>query len=154
MHNNNNNNNDNNNNNKNAIPLTKEHYMSIGEPRGKKSDENPRGYSKSQNKLFNALVMIHNKPNNDSNNIRNNNDNNINSPFYSWGNPSSALYQNGNATASFTMAVFCGDRSSPEPEEVFPEKIEPDIIDISNSPAVGSSSTSILSSPKFRPSVA
>ena len=35
MHNNNNNNNDNNNNNKNAIPLTKEHYMSIGEPRGK-----------------------------------------------------------------------------------------------------------------------
>ena len=49
---------------------------------------------------------------------------------------------------------FCGDRSSPEPEEVFPEKIEPDIIDISNSPAVGSSSTSILSSPKFRPSVA
>ena len=52
----------NNNNNNNAIPLTKDHYMSIGEPRGKKSDDNPRGYSKSRNKLFNALVMIHNKP--------------------------------------------------------------------------------------------
>ena len=34
----------NNNNNNNAIPLTKDHYMSIGEPRGKKSDDNPRGY--------------------------------------------------------------------------------------------------------------
>ena len=63
------NNNDDNN---NAIPLTKDHYMSIDEPRGKKSDDNPRGYSKSQNKSFNALVMIHNKPNNDNNNIRNN----------------------------------------------------------------------------------
>ena len=39
--------NNSNNDHKNAIPLTKEHYMSIGEPRGKKSDENPRGYSKS-----------------------------------------------------------------------------------------------------------
>ena len=64
------------------------HYMSIGEPRGKKSDDNPRGYSKSQNKLFNALLMIHNKPTNDNNDIRNNNDNNINGPFDSWGNPS------------------------------------------------------------------
>ena len=42
MHNNDSNNNNNNN---NAIPLTKDHYMSIGEPRGKKSDDNPRGYS-------------------------------------------------------------------------------------------------------------
>ena len=45
--NNNNNNNDdrnNNNNNSNAIPLSKEHYMSIGEPREKKTEENPRGY--------------------------------------------------------------------------------------------------------------
>ena len=85
IHNNNNNNNDNNNNNNdnnNAIPLTKDHYMSIGEPRGKKSDDNPRGYSKSQNKLFNALVIIHNKPTNDNNNIRNNNDININGPFH------------------------------------------------------------------------
>ena len=63
--------NNSNNDHKNAIPLTKEHYMSIGEPRGKKSDENPRGYSKSQIKLFNAFVMIHNTPSND------NNDNNI-----------------------------------------------------------------------------
>ena len=39
--------------------------MSIGEPREEKSDENPRGYSKSQNKLFNALVMIHNTPSNE-----------------------------------------------------------------------------------------
>ena len=54
-------NNNNNNNNNNAIPLTKDHYMSIGELIGKKSDDNPRGYSKSQNKLFNALVMYHNK---------------------------------------------------------------------------------------------
>ena len=59
----------NNNNNNNAIPLTKDHYMFIGEPRGKKSDDNPRGYSKSQNKLFNALVMIHTKPTNDNNDI-------------------------------------------------------------------------------------
>ena len=138
----------NNNDNTNTIPLTKDHYMSIGEPRGKKSDDNPRGYSKSQNKLFNALVMIHNIPNNDNNNIKNNNDNNINGPLDSWGNPSSAPYQNGNTT----MAAFSGDGSSPEPEEVFPEKIEPDIIDISNLPAVSSSSSTILSSPKFRPS--
>ena len=73
---------------------------------------------KSQNKLYNALVMIHNKPNNDNNNIRNNNDNNINGPFDSWGNPSSAPYQNDNTTASFSMAAFSGDGSSPEPEEV------------------------------------
>ena len=123
---------DNSNNNSNAIPLTEEHYMSIGEPRGNKSDENPRGYSKSQNKLFNPLVMIHNKPNNHNKNIRNNNDSNINGPFDVWGNPSSAPYQNGNTTANFTMAAFCGDGSSPEPTEVFPEKIEPDIIDLSN----------------------
>ena len=51
--------NNNSNNNNNAIPLTKDHYKSIGEPREKKSDDNPREYSKSQNKLFNALVMIH-----------------------------------------------------------------------------------------------
>ena len=53
--------------------------------------------------------MIHNKPTKDTNNIRNNNDNYINGPFDSWGNPSSAPYQNGNTTASFTMAAFCGD---------------------------------------------
>ena len=135
--------------NNNAIPLTKDHYLSIGEPRGKKSDDNPRGYSKSQNQLFNALVMIHNKPTNDNNNIRNNNDNYINDPFDSWGNPSSAPYQNGNTTASFTMAAFIGDRSSPEPTEVFPEKIEHDIIDLSNSDAVSSSSSTILSSRPF-----
>ena len=144
--------NNNNNNNNNAIPLTKDHYMSIGEPRGKKSDDNLRGYSKSQNKLFNALVVIHNKPTNDNNNIRNNNDNNINGPFVSWSNLSSAPYQNGNTTASFTMAAFSGDGSSPEPEEVFPEKTEPEIIDVSSSPAVSSSSSTILSSPPFRPS--
>ena len=96
--------------------------------------------------------MIHNKPNNENNDIRNYNDNNINGPFDSWGNPSSAPYQNGNTTASFTMAAFSGDGSSLEPEEVFPEKIEPDIIDMSNSPAVSSSFSTILSSPKFRPS--
>ena len=90
-------------------------------------DDNARGYSKSQNKLFNALVMIHNKPTNDNNNIRNNNDNNINGPFDSWGNPSSAPYPNGNTTASLTMAAFSGDGSSPEPTEVFPEKIEHDV---------------------------
>ena len=67
--------------------------------------------------------MIHYKPTND---------NNINGPFYSWGNPSSAPYQNGNTTASFTMAAFSGDGFSPEPTEVFPEKIEHDIIDLSN----------------------
>ena len=66
--------------------------MSIGEPRGKKSDDKSRGYSKSQNELFNALVMIHNKPNNENNNIKNNRDYNINGPFDSWGNPSSAPY--------------------------------------------------------------
>ena len=120
----------NSNNNNNAIPLTKEHYMSIGEPRGKNSNENPRGYSKSQNKLFNAFVMIHNTPSNDNNNIKNNNDNNLIGSFDLWGNPSSAPYQNGNTTASFTMAAFNGDRSSPEPEEVFPERKGPDIIDI------------------------
>ena len=50
------------------------------------------------------------------------------------------------------MAAFSGDGSSPESEKVFPEKIEPDIIDISNSPAFSSSSSTILLSPKFRPS--
>ena len=75
--------------------------------------------------------MIHNKPTNDNINIRNNNHDNINGPFDSWGNPSSAPYQNGNTTASFNMAAFSGDGSSPEPTEVFPEKIEHDIIDLS-----------------------
>ena len=89
--------------------------------------------------------MIYNKPNNDNNNARNNNDNNINGPFDSLGNPSSAPYQNGNTTASFTMAAFSGDGSSPEPAEVFPQKIGPDIIDLSNLPAVSSSSSIILS---------
>ena len=42
----------NNNNNNNAIPLTKEHYVAIGEPRGKTRKDNPRGYSKSQKKKF------------------------------------------------------------------------------------------------------
>ena len=42
--------------------------------------------------------------------------------------------------------------TSPEPTEVFPEKIEHDIIDLSDSPAVSSSSSTILSSPRFRPS--
>ena len=93
--------------------------------------------------------MIHNKPNNDNNNIRNDNVNNIYGPFDSWGNPSSAPYQNGNTTASFTMAVFSGDGSSPDPTEIFPEKFEHDL---SNSPAVSSSSSTILSSPRFRPS--
>ena len=50
------------------------------------------------------------------------------------------------------MAAFSGDGSSSEPEEVFPEKFEPDIVDISSSPAVSSSSSTILSSPKLRPS--
>ena len=40
----------------------------------------------------------------------------------------------------------------PEPTEVFSEKIEHKIIDLSNSPAVSSSSSTILSSPPFRPS--
>ena len=48
------------------------------------------------------------------------------------------------------MAAFSGDGSSPEPIEVFPEKIEHDIIDLSNSPAVSSSSSTILSSPPFK----
>ena len=104
--------------------------MSIVEPRRKKSDDNPCGCSKSQNKLFNALVMIHNTRSSDNNNIENCNDNNINGSFDSWGNPASTPYQNGNTTASFTMAAFNGGGSSPVPEEVFPETKEPDIIDI------------------------
>ena len=31
-----------------AIPLTREHYMVIGNPRGKISDTNPNGLSKQQ----------------------------------------------------------------------------------------------------------
>ena len=43
--------------------------LKIDGNRKRMSNDNPRGYSKSQNKLFNALVMIHNKPNN-VNNVR------------------------------------------------------------------------------------
>ena len=96
--------NNSNDNNRNAIPLTKEHY--IGELRGKKSEDNPREYSKSQYKLSNALVMINNKTSIDNNNIENNNENNINGPFDSWGNPTSAPYKHVYPAASFTMAAL------------------------------------------------
>ena len=35
----------------NSVPLTREHQMRLGEPKGKITEKNPKGYSKFQNKL-------------------------------------------------------------------------------------------------------
>ena len=39
----------------NSVPLTREHQMQLGEPKGKITEKNPKGYSKFQNKLLNYL---------------------------------------------------------------------------------------------------
>ena len=116
--NNNNDNNRNNNNNSNAFPLNKEHYMSIGEPREKKKKRILVGIIESQHKILNAFLWVIYSNSCENNYIKNNNENNVNGLFDYWGNP----YQHANPTDSFTLAAFNGVESSPEPEEVFPER--------------------------------
>ena len=94
------------NNNNNAIPLTKEHYMAIGEPRGKTRKDNPRGYSKSQNKILNAFLSMINSNRSETNSIKNKNEKNVSSPFDSWGNPTAILFRHANSTTCFIMAAF------------------------------------------------
>ena len=126
-----NNDNDNNNNNT-AIPLLKNIICLLVSPEERSLMKILVGIRKVKTNYS----MVHNRPNNENNNIKNNNDNNINGPLDSWGNSSSAPYQNGNTTASFTMAAFSGDGSSPELERqsVFPKTIGSNIMDISSSP--------------------
>ena len=63
-----------------AIPLTKEHYMVIGNPRGKISDTNPNGLSKQQMHTMKSLLIYESNKNNiygnNNNNISSNNNNN------------------------------------------------------------------------------
>ena len=40
-----------------AIPLTREHYMVIGNPRGKISDTNPNGLSKQQMHTIKSILI-------------------------------------------------------------------------------------------------
>ena len=36
----------------NSVPLTREHQMQLGEPKGKITEKNPKGYSKFQNSII------------------------------------------------------------------------------------------------------
>ena len=36
-----------------SVPLTREHQMQLGKPKGKITEKNPKGYSKFQSKLLN-----------------------------------------------------------------------------------------------------
>ena len=100
-----------------AIPLTREHYMVIGNPRGKISDTNPNGLSKQQmHTMKSILIYESNKYNIDSNNndnsninyISNNkNNNNMQGYFESWENRNNNNFSQLNTNiASFTMATF------------------------------------------------
>ena len=46
----------------NSLPLTREHQMQLGEPKGKITEKNPKGYSKFQNKILNYLNNSQNSP--------------------------------------------------------------------------------------------
>ena len=46
----------------NNVPLTREHQMQLGEPKGKITEKSPKGYSKFQNKLWNYLNYSQNSP--------------------------------------------------------------------------------------------
>ena len=46
----------------NGVPLTREHQMQLGEPKGKITEKNPKGYSKFQNKILNYLNNSQNSP--------------------------------------------------------------------------------------------
>ena len=61
-----------------AIPLTREHYMVIGNPRGKISDTNPNGLSKQQMHSMKSILIYESNKNDNINNNNNNtsNDNN------------------------------------------------------------------------------
>ena len=42
----------------NSVPLTKEYQIQLGEPKGKITEKNPKGYSKFQNKLLNYSIIL------------------------------------------------------------------------------------------------
>ena len=46
----------------NSVPLTREHQMQLGEPKGKITEKSFKGYSKFQNKLLNYLNNSQNSP--------------------------------------------------------------------------------------------
>ena len=98
-------------------PLTRDHYMAIGNPRGKISDTNPNGLSKLQMHTIKSSLIYENNKNNNSSNINNNNMNNNNSTnnnntnnnmqghFESWENRDNNNFNQLNTNiASFTMA--------------------------------------------------
>ena len=66
-----------------AIPLTREHYMVIGNPRGKISDPNPNGLSKQQMHTMKSILIYESNKNNNINNS-NSNSNNMQGHFESW----------------------------------------------------------------------
>ena len=53
-----------------AIPLTREHYMVIGNPRGKISDTNPNGLSKQQMHTMKSILIYDSNKNNHINSNR------------------------------------------------------------------------------------
>ena len=104
-----------------AIPLTREHYMVIGNPRGKISDTNPNGLSKQQMHTMKSILIyecnknnnINSNNNNSNNNNSNNNNisinhnNNMQGYFESWENRSNNNFSQLNTNiASISMASF------------------------------------------------
>ena len=91
-----------------AIPLTREHYMIIGNPRGKISDTNPNGLSKQQMYTMKSILIYESNKNNSNNsNISSNNNNNMQGHFESLENRNDINFSQPNTNiASFTMASF------------------------------------------------
>ena len=91
-----------------AIPLATEHYIAIGNSRGRISDTNPNGLSKLQMRTMKSvLIYENNKTNNSSNNNINNNNtnNNMQGDFEPWENRNNINFsQPITNIASFTMA--------------------------------------------------
>ena len=89
-----------------AIPLTREHYMIISNPRGKISDTNPNGLSKQQMHTMKCILIYESNKNNNINSNSNSN-NNMQGHFESWENHNNVNFGQPNTNiASFTMASF------------------------------------------------
>ena len=87
-----------------AIQLTREHYMVIGNPRGKISDANPNGLSKEQMHTMKSILIYENNENN-NNSSNNDNNNNMQGHFESWKNRNNINFSRPNTNiASIIMA--------------------------------------------------
>ena len=93
-----------------AIPLTREHYMVIGDPRGEISDTNPNGLSKQKMHTMKSLLIYGSNKNNincSNNNNNNRNNDNMQGHSESWENCNNNNFSQPNTNiASFTMASF------------------------------------------------